>query len=419
MVTILLIADQARLEGLFSFTQESSQIHFRMCRTLNQGTEEMAEAVPDFLFIQNHLSGLSGEILARHLTSGLTDGRPTVVLLGDAAECAPVPGIIDSCLDLTQADAVLAAAIIGLITGAMHRQDEPAVTEAGAETEEAPATAGEAAAPPQATQAADHVPPAPEPAEPSPFDQKLQSVMEETLPPVPLAEIEEQVALGRQAEPAHDDTPQGQPVRRRPGDSRSTVRPVAIGAGVLIVAAVVIYLAVSLGTSSTTHRSQALVAEVKPTTSGTAQQKPASPPPAPAPETLPPAAPAIAPAQALPAGMTELPPFIPRQKPDRAYGDKNPGWERYLGARTEFKVYREAGVIKAIQSIDRSGVGIPESFMRGALEQMTRVRQFSINDKETKGSFHVEKGTTTAGARILIYRTAPKGSIRAFVVYFP
>ena len=409
MVTILLIADQARLEGLFSFTKESSQIHFRMCRTLNQGTEEMAESSPDFLFIQNHLSGLSGEILARHLISGQTDGRPTIVLFGDAAECTPVPGVIDSCLDLTQADVVLSAAIIGLITGAMHRQDVPAVTEAGDQTEEA-------ATPPQATQATNDVPPPPEPAEPSPFDQKLQSVMEETLPPVPLAEIEEQVALGRQAEPAHEDAPQEQPVRSRPGASRSTVRPFAIGIAVLIVAAAVIYLAVSLGTNSTTHPTQTPVAEVKPTPSGTAQQKPASQPPAPAPETLPPA---IAPAQTPPAGMTELPPFIPRQKPDRAYGEKNPGWERYLGARTEFKVYREAGIIKAIQSIDRSGVGIPESFMRGALEQMTRVRQFSINGKETKGSFHVEKGTTTAGARILIYRTAPKGSIRAFVVYFP
>lgn len=409
MVTILLIADQARLEGLFSFTKESSQIHFRMCRTLNQGTEEMAESSPDFLFIQNHLSGLSGEILARHLISGQTDGRPTIVLFGDATECTPVPGVIDSCLDLTQADVVLSAAIIGLITGAMHRQDVPAVTEAGAETEEA-------ATPSQATQVADDVPPTPEPTEPSPFDQKLQSVLEETLPPVPLAEIEEHVAIGRQAEPAHEDAPQEQPARSRPGALRSTVRPFAIGIAVLIVAAAVIYLAVSLGTNSTTHPTQTPVAEVKPTPSGTAQQKPASQPPAPAPETLPPA---IAPAQTPPAGMTELPPFIPRQKPDRAYGEKNPGWERYLGARTEFKVYREAGIIKAIQSIDRSGVGIPESFMRGALEQMTRVRQFSINGKETKGSFHVEKGTTTAGARILIYRTAPKGSIRAFVVYFP
>ncbi|BET59641.1 MULTISPECIES: hypothetical protein [Geobacter] len=419
MVTILLIADQARLEGLFSFTKESSQIHFRMCRTLNQGTEEMAESSPDFLFIQNHLSGLSGEILARHLISGQTNGRPTIVLFGDAAECAPVPGIIDSCLDLTQADVILSAAIIGLIAGAMHSQDEPAVTEAGAETEEEPATGEEAATPSQATQTADHVPPAPEPAEPSPFDQKLKSVIKETPPPVPLAEIEEQVALGRQAEPAHEGVPQEKPVRSRSGAYRSTVRPVAIGTAVLIVAAAVIYLVVSLGTSSTARRTNTPVTEIKPAASGTAQQKAASPPPAPAPETLPPGTPAIAPAQTPPAGMSGLPPFIPRQNPDRTYGEKNPGWERYLGARTEFKVYREAGVVKAIQSIDRSGVGIPESFMRGALEQMTRVRQFSINEKETKGSFHVEKGTTTAGARILIYRTAPKGSIRAFVVYFP
>lgn len=413
MVTILLIADQARLEGFFGFTQESSQITFRMCRSLHQGAEEMAAAAPDFLFIQNHLSGLSGEILARHLTSGLVDRRPTVVLFGEGAECVTVPGVIDDCLDIAQEDETLSAAIIGLIAGTIPQKVETSEGEHTAtEAVETPELKAEPFTPSQ-TEVAEGASPA---VEPSPFDQKLQTAMDEALPPVPLAEIEEQVTLDRQAAPSLDETPKGQPHRKTVITPLPLNRSVVVGALVLVVAAVALYFAVSHPTKSVPPRPAGPVSDVK------------TPTPSSEPQPAPPGAPSIgqektqpatAPAAAAPAGMTELPAFIPRQGADRTYGVKNPGWERYLGARTEFKVYRETGVIRAIQSIDRSGVGIPESFMRGALEQMTRVRTFSIDEKETKGSFHVEKGTTTSGARILIYRTAPRGSIRAFVVYFP
>jgi flagellar FliL protein len=58
-----------------------------------------------------------------------------------------------------------------------------------------------------------------------------------------------------------------------------------------------------------------------------------------------------------------LPDFIPRYGLDKNYGTANPGWDRYKGQVTEFKVFRENGAIKAIQIIDRGGQGVPESFM--------------------------------------------------------
>jgi hypothetical protein len=117
-------------------------------------------------------------------------------------------------------------------------------------------------------------------------------------------------------------------------------------------------------------------------------------------------------------GLAKLPSFIPREGHDRDYGKSHPGWERYRGARTEFKVYRDGTAIRAIQAIDRSGVGSPETFFRGALGQMTNTREFTLESKETQGKFRVEKGSVTGGARLVIYRTVPKGAIRAFVVHF-
>ena len=116
VVTILLIADQDRLEKLFDFVRDSPQIRFRISRSLRQGTQDITDEAPDILFVQNHLSGLSGEIIARHLMGQVEGTRPRVVLFGETGQQPSAQGPLDACLDIARTDEELTAAIIGIIT---------------------------------------------------------------------------------------------------------------------------------------------------------------------------------------------------------------------------------------------------------------------------------------------------------------
>ena len=418
MVTILLIADQDRFERLFDFTAESPRIGFRISRSLRQGILDIAETPPAFLFIQNHLSGLSGEIIARHLVAEIAGRRPLVTLFGEGSGCVPVPGVVDACLDAARPDEELVAAIIGLISNhADSAGESPSPAEPVTPADDAaafpPAGTGEAPplpdSRPEAPAAGE---PPPSKAEASPFDRTLQSALDETPAPVSLAELEGSATPGLQAEGAAKPPGTGNGALQSRGRARRRQLPLYLGSAGILAAGVILFVVLlpapkpALSPKSAPAKQGAGIA-VKPP----AVAPPASAVPSPAPPPKP------APAQAA-KGLATLPGFIPREGLDKKYGASHSGWERYRGARTEFKIYRESTGIKAVQAIDRSGVGIPESFLRGALAQMTRTRDFTIGEREVQGKFRVEKGTIASGARLVIYRIGPKGSIRAFVVYF-
>lgn len=452
VLTILLIADQDRLEKLFDFVRDYPQIRFRVSRSLRQGTQDIAEDPPSLLFVQNHLSGLSGEIIARHLVGQVEGVRPRVVLFGKPGRQLPDQDTLDACLDIARTDEELTAAIIGIIA------EPPSPSTAGkpplsVQTEEAapiPSVDEEPFAPaphPEAEPSEPELPvpatdtvhdvydreasQAPAPPE-TPFDQTLKTVIGQSPEPVPLTEMEDTVSFSDAAAP-----PPRAPRRRRIGTAGAKTRSPLLWAGLAAVAAVAVGGAILLYSSTSPPPDQPL----KPAAPAMVRQAEQSvaPSPAPAPQEPPAAAaPAVAPSviqapqpqpqQPVPSatppatgagkGLAQLPSFIPREGHDRDYGKSHPGWERYRGARTEFKVYRDDTAIRAIQAIDRSGVGIPESFFRGALGQMTNSREFILESKETQGRFRVEKGAVTGGAQLVVYRTIPKGAIRAFVVHF-
>jgi len=449
VITILLIADQDRLEKLFDFVRDTPQIQFRVSRSLRQGIQEITGAAPDILFVQNHLSGLSGEIIARHLLDQVEGTRPRVVLFGETGQQPPARGLLEACLDIARTDEELTAAIIGIIA---ETPSPPAI-----ESPSSPVQAEEPAPAPFGDELSTISPPAPTPVPPlpdlpvpatdmvedlfapkepiapkppeTPFDQKLKTVIEQAPEPVPLTEMEEVVSFtGATTEPPLP--PGRQPVMAERKRNRSpllwigvaAVACIAVGAALLLRSPAVPTSGESLKpTAPAAIRPAAERAAPSPAPAprhpsapaGPAVTAPPLPPPPPAPAATPPE-----PSATTTKGLARLPSFIPREGHDRDYGTSHPGWERYRGARTEFKIYRDGTAIRAIQAIDRSGVGIPESFFRGALHQLTTSREFTLETRETQGKFRVEKGSSPGGARIVIYRTEPKGVIRAFVVHF-
>ncbi len=453
VVTILLIADQDRLEKLFDFVQDSPQIRFRVSRSLRQGSQDIAEEAPDLLFVQNHLSGLSGEIIARHLIGQVEGARPRVVLFGETGQRPLEQGPLDACLDISRTDEELTAAIIGIISELPAPQEAVKIPPSVPTEEQAPVLSTPDS-PLSASTGPDATPSVTEPPMPatdivmdtfvpkessvspppkSPFDEKLSNVIEQSAEPVPLAELEDTVSFSNAT--AVGDPP----VAKRPriGRKETGPRTKLIWTGLAVLAAVAVGAAIMLlspeAPSTKQLRRVAAPAKAPPPTKiapSAPAAPPASPPPAavpvaappmapaPQPQPIPKAAPPQQPAGATGGGLAQLPSFIPREGRDRDYEKSHHGWERYRGARTEFKVYRDGAVIRAIQAIDRSGIGIPESFLRGALNQMSSSREFTLETTETQGKFRVEKGTVHGGARLVVYRTVPKGGIRAFVVHF-
>ncbi|CAG0959385.1 hypothetical protein GEOBC_00640 [Geobacteraceae bacterium] len=457
MVTILLIADQDRLEKLFDFVRDYPQIRFRVSRSLRQGSQDIAEDPPDMLFVQNHLSGLSGEIIARHLIGQVEGMRPRVVLFGEAGKQVAGQDPLDVCLDITRTDEELTAAIIGIISDTpsppavdkgpplVQTEEQGGFPTAGEQPNspvppagvlppiaEQPMPASVSSGPDDGAHGPSSVPPLPE----TPFDQKLKAVIEQSAEPVPLAELEDTVSFTSATSAERPRARERRQVGRREAKPRSPLIWIGIAtAAVVAVGAAVLLLSPTAPSPQKPMKPVAPVVAQSPEKSAAPSAAVATtkqPLPAAAPAATPPALPATPPTaqQPIPAadppqtpagaggGLAQLPPFIPREGHDRDYGKSHPGWERYRGARTEFKVYRDGAGIRAVQAIDRSGVGIPETFFRGALSQMAKTREFTLEAKETQGKFRVEKGKVNGGVRLVIYRTVPNGAIRAFVVHF-
>jgi hypothetical protein len=116
------------------------------------------------------------------------------------------------------------------------------------------------------------------------------------------------------------------------------------------------------------------------------------------------------------ARLKTLPAFIPRSGADKGYSAANPGWERYKGLVTEFKVFREGEFIKAIQVIDRGGQGVPETFMKGVLHQLTKAPLFVQASIEKKDGYEIQRGQIAENLKVVYYRDAKGGRLRAFVV---
>jgi hypothetical protein len=113
---------------------------------------------------------------------------------------------------------------------------------------------------------------------------------------------------------------------------------------------------------------------------------------------------------------TKLPDFIPSYGKDKQYSAADPGWERYKGQVTEFKVFREKGFIKAIQVIDRGGQGVPESFMKGVLRQVAKKPAIILESSEKKDDYEIQRGRIADNLKVVFYRDEHGGRLRAFVL---
>lgn len=462
MSNLLLITDVARLRKIFGRLTEDKNIRLRVVNNLEKGGEEIAIEKPDVVFVQTHLSGLSSDILLKHLKKQLGRKRSRFVLLASPGQTndailKPFQGWIDTSAEDSQLLSELQQLLTTLLSKPKKVEDStPPEPVAATDFSPQPVSSAESAAllgpppvfedvPPQQISSElqiQIVPPAtPEPSleeqgitySPrqrlsvySEFNSSFDHAVSSTPEPETLDQATPALAYDWDAESI--DTVEPKPTRSKRGTFLIWLLPV------IVAVVAVTYLQ--------QHRP---AAGPEPTTAKPAAQAPSANAPSPGSAKVPTVTPAVPPATSRDqdrmsdtavltaiaenrgskspvvaassgARLTGLPDFIPRSGFDKQFGTTNPGWERYRGQVTEFKVLREAQAIKAIQVIDRGGQGVPESFMKAVLRQVTKKPTLSIDSTEKKEGYEIQRGRIAENIKVVYYRDESGGKLRAFVL---
>ncbi len=468
MADLLLITDISRLMQVFCRLEETGRIRLRVASSLEAGGEELVREKPAAVFVQTHLSGFSADILLMHLKKQLGRKRTRFFLLAAGAEAGEAGKLYQGVLDTTRDDDNLLAELQRLVDD-MVSPKRPRVSTSPTVPDQDSSALREHVSPPfsasspaaQETPPSGSLPPSPDPMQkpdlpavaPTPSEPSLE---EQGLTYAPRARLkvysefsgsfQEAVSTINAADSPPDQlAPNDQAVWNHdaaveivePAEPRSKIGMFLLWFAPVLVAAVVVTLLQHRGSDQKKNVSPAKPAVQVPSPG----PAPVNPQPVSTQPTAPPvpvtaAGPAdtrmsdkavisaIAenrkPAQSSgtvgPARPTALPEFIPRYGFDKQYGAANPGWERYKGQVTEFKVLRESGAIRAIQVIDRGGHGVPESFMKGVLKQVAKNPAFVKNSSEKQDGYEIQRGAVSDGIKLVVYRDEQGGTLRAFVM---
>lgn len=471
MTDLLLITDVPRLRKIFNRLADDKGITLRTAPSLEKGVEELIARKPAMVFVQTHLSGLSADILLMHLKKQLGRKRSRFVLLGTPTQVSAetiklYQGHIDTSLD----EKALLDAIRSMIAtparkgqngleAALTVEDivsTTAVAQPPPPPEPEPATAEPEQEPAVAPVTRDILAIAPPPAalpEPSMEDQGI------TYSPRSRVTVYSEFtsSFDNAVESMQEPEPPVEPVRQQFSgwdvEQLETIEPekklskrssFLLWLAPVLVAAVVV--TVIQNRKPEEQKPVAIITEppvqqAKPAPQSAAPAQPpvaAVPKPAAAPAPPVAAVPPTAGGEATPqlsdkailsdiagnrsgkapagARPSKLPDFIPRYGADKTYGAANPGWERYKGQVTEFKVFREKETIKAIQVIDRGGQGVPESFMKGVLHQVVKKPTFVLEATEKKDGYEIQRGRIADNLKVVYYRDERGGRLRAFVM---
>lgn len=444
MSNLLLITDVARLRKIFGRLTDDKNIRLRVVNNLEKGGEEIAIEKPDVVFVQTHLSGLSPDILIMHLKKQLGRKRSRFVLLASPGQTSdsilkPYQGWLDTSVEDSQLLSELQRLLVTLLTktkkSAATAPSEPIPSidfkPQPVTGDESTALLGEKPASEEVSlQQGSSEPQLPAVVEPSLEEQgityaprqrlsvysEFTSSFDNAVSSAPEPETLEQASPAK----AHNwdaeniDTVESKTVRSKKGIFLLWLAPVVV-AVILItylqqnkpasstdqdIAKVVPDAAVSAAVTPATPQNQDSAGDKAVLSAIAETQVPKSPTPA---------------ASTL-TGPSSLPNFIPRDGLDKQFNATNPGWERYKGKVTEFKVLREANVIKAIQVIDRGGQGVPELFMKGALNQVTKNPASVIETSEKKDGYLIQRGHIAENIKVVYYRDESGGKLRAFVL---
>lgn len=412
---VLAITDIPRMTALFEQLARQQQ-GLTVVSEIHRGSEELETGGPELVIFQNHLAGLSADILLKHLTNKAGSRIPRFALISSPeAVDQETAARFAACIDPAQSDTELEQQLRTLLqlpavvtdsTSRIAPQQQPEPS-SQPETVEPDVPQHEAAA-------AEKEPDVPAPVTYQPYRSGRRIMSDfsrqldtnaDTLTPEPEQAPDLQPAAPREYQQHPElitDVDEASPWYRRP-----------------VTGLIVLTLLAVVGTTLYQHRSVPVPQQ--------AASAPAAAPPVQQPlSSLPPTAmkavsstqqPSAPPKAVRP--LRQLPNFIPREGHTPAYSSSHPGWEQYRGQTNEYRVFRaKSGVIKAIQVIDRSGAGIQESLYTTILQELAGGTEQQAISSALKEGYDIRRGTI-AGLQLVEYRDAQGGRLRGLVISWP
>ncbi len=439
---ILVIAEQQRLQRLCDSMAEAELRGVTVVTSLIDAADQLEHELPGLILVQDRMSGLSGELIVRHLRKRLRDADAIIVLATEAADSQVVDNAYLHLLDTSFPDQELIRQLERLVA----RLPRPLPIETAAPEPVSLAAADEfvpLVLPVTETFPAPSLPLLPEPtihaesaskakvvAEIGEALHEMVAVYDPVREPVVASRFEAEL----ETELARHEAPVGSPPPVADGEPTLSVTdmltvadssPRRFSRGLLLVlgglalllvlALVVLQMPTSAPQKSTGQKAKKVQLPPVPSAEPKVQTPGPLPAAGPPPTGIPPAAP---PAQVVP--TPALPKFVQTLSAtsDPAYGRDHAGWERYLTPALEFKLFRENGKLLAIQVVDREGRGIPTRIFSTAMEELTGVRDYQTESREVKGTYLVKKGRLASGSRIIIYKDHLDEQLHGFVIYF-
>ncbi|MEA5113289.1 MAG: hypothetical protein VB050_04610 [Geobacteraceae bacterium] len=412
MANILIVSDQERLIAIFTSPGFLPDAKVRAARTIEQALAAQANGRYQFIFIQERLGEISGHILAHRVAAGSTGKKPRIIMLANGERNGDGSGKqVQTIRCAGLSDEQIASAAREILAG-QERKPRSRRTRSKSQDQAEP-DAGHISTPlPTVETVADLVEIAKVAAQPgnkplpretvadsapdgqarSRFQEELDSVLGENGNEA-LTTPEKPSASDKDSSPAPLLVKWGkEPLAQRILKRVDGRKPLA-----KILVAVTVAIILALFAATKMHKAPGIAK--------TGAKK-----------TLPGFAKATVDATPPKKELRSLPSFIPLSSLDSGYGKSHPGWERYLTPAAEFRVYRERGIIRAIQVIDRSGQGVQTGLFTSALNEIASSQHYLIEGRENKGSFQIEKGQLANGAKIIVYRHSPGSRVKALVI---
>lgn len=463
MINLLFITNNSRAELVCSHFQQQLKVRIDLVADFDQGLKAVFEQRPSVVCIQEQIASVTGESVARHIQMLLGADAPAFVLLHEGASKAkPVPRLFEHLVDLSdpfeqvsnnlcQALQQLLANYRELLCPTVPQAVAAEIAIPLATASEAPFAAGGAETTPLETfpdlkrinDFSDLFEPSaiggPPPEKPAPAVlQPAPPAAPPAAPPPASVTSSPAAALIRQPEQAQSDTEQSSPPL---SSLRAAPLPQSIPAEQPSAPAVADEDSVPVeellqAVEETYLRRKrllwfSLVGTLLLVAVAAAwwfwSRLPASAvlPVAPhtvSPAVLPPKAavqnqPSSATRLPSPPRQVALPAFVAAARRDPSFDNAQPGWSRFLTDRREYRLFYEKDSLQAVQVLALGGNGIATAEIRQVVQELTGSDQYQVKQQSRKQGVWVQEAAARKGnAGLLIYRTAQRGPISAFVI---
>jgi hypothetical protein len=387
MLNIYVISNDKRVASLIEYFQPYCKTKIRSAADFDLGLKEVFENRPSVVFIQSCIGTVSGETVARHIKSLLGTESPRIIFIGEVGQQGKQRASwCDAWIPLSDSEQQLREDFSRIIATAFP-EDWPVISD-----EMVTATPVAVVQVSDFGKGLDAVL-TPDIGEDSLDAADLVQAQPELLAEPVAAEVLDDLSTVNVSTNVTEELPfQIEEVGRQAAGEFIPGQPRRVLLGVLMG---VVVIAVAVAGFFVWHRALP------------ERQLPVDSP-----------VPAIDARVRPAAGIRELPPFINKAWHDPAYSKQHQGWERYQSHDKDFRLFREDGVIRALQIISRSQEGISAVFLRDVLRQTGHGGPLPAGSEQRKDGFLLKSYVLSGGTELVVYQEQRGALIRAIVLAF-